>query len=488
MRFPFPERIPVYAVAIFAVLLFAVQRAEGTSLYFSTGCFLFLLIAALAFNTAGGLTRSSGAYIFFYSVLVVIIGVSYKAFLGEPADRNLTDPRTTIEVYVGGISMMAVAAFVSRRVSRRTGLLESVLKDSQMFRASIGCMIFGTFASSAIALLGPQGVRIQSAFTQINYLVPVGIIIGVIHEIRSSGGKRSVNPFVLAGAAYYFIIFGILGFSKQGMLTPILCWFIAAGSQHYRFSRMQLAGGLLAALIIFRYLTPFAQYARGLQTPDSTPREKMELAIQLLSHPEQTREEYMRQSEDARGLNSYYDTPQGFWERLQFISVDDALINVTDQGRVFGLLPLQAEMLNAIPHVFWPEKPSFNFGNVYAHEIGGMADEDTSTGISFSPTAEAYHLAEWKGVLLIAPLLWFIFFVVYDSLFGDLRSAPWGLLAAVDIAHAAPENGVTGVIHLLTFGTEGLVFCAVFAAWFAPAVASIILGPGRERTALRAAA
>ena len=42
---------------------------EGTALYFSAGCVVFILIAAFAFNTAGGLTRASGAYVFLYSVL-----------------------------------------------------------------------------------------------------------------------------------------------------------------------------------------------------------------------------------------------------------------------------------------------------------------------------------------------------------------------------------------------------------------------------------
>ena len=81
MRIPFPERVPVNRVAIFAVALFAIQRLEGTPVYFSTGCAVFILISAFAFNAGGGLTRTAGAYVFFYSTLVVIVGVVYKAFL-----------------------------------------------------------------------------------------------------------------------------------------------------------------------------------------------------------------------------------------------------------------------------------------------------------------------------------------------------------------------------------------------------------------------
>ena len=123
MRIPFPERVPLNRVAIFAGVLFAVQRFQGTALYFSAGCVAFVLIAAFAFNAAGGLTRSSGAYVFFYSTLVVIVGLCYKAYLGEPADSNLRDPQTDILAYVGSIAAMLAAVLLSRRLSRKTGLL-----------------------------------------------------------------------------------------------------------------------------------------------------------------------------------------------------------------------------------------------------------------------------------------------------------------------------------------------------------------------------
>ena len=92
MRIPFPERVPINRAILFSLVLFTIQRLEGTDLFFATGCAIFILLTAFAFNAAGGLTRASGAYVFFYSVLVVLIGILYKAFLGEPAQSNLLDP------------------------------------------------------------------------------------------------------------------------------------------------------------------------------------------------------------------------------------------------------------------------------------------------------------------------------------------------------------------------------------------------------------
>jgi hypothetical protein len=202
------------------------------------------------------------------------------------------------------------------------------------------------------------------------------------------------------------------------------------------------------------------------------------IATQLLEHPEETRQSYLEASAGSAG---YYNTPQGFWDRLQFISVDDSLIEITDQGHVFGLSPLTAALLNAVPHVFWPDKPNLNFGNLYEHEIGGLSDEDTTTGISFSPTAEAYHMDQWVGVLVVAPLIWLVLFFAFDSLFGDLRASPWGLLVIALVSHVAPEGALNGVINLLTFGTEIFLFCAVFATWVAPVFSTIVLGPDRRR-------
>ncbi len=481
MRIPFPERVPIDRVALFAVALFVIQRVEGTALYFATGCAVFILIAAFAFNAAGGLTRASGAYVFFYSILVVIVGVCYKAYLGEPGQSNLSDPHTTIEVYVGGMSAMFAAVIVSRRFSRRSGMLQNLLPDARMYRASVGCIVFGIAGGFIITLLFQGTAWVNSAFTQLNQLIPLGIIIGVMYEIRRSGGTRSINLPILLGALYCFLL-GVLSFSKQGMLLPLVCWFFPVCALRFRLSAVQVLSGLAFVFVIFHYLVPYAQYGRRYNEDLHTMSERIRVSADLLGHPNKTRQDYEDFTQTG-GLNAYYNTAQGFWERLQFVSADDALINVTDQGKVFGLAPIKAEFLNAIPHVFWPDKPDINFGNLYAHEIGGMSDEDTSTGISFSPTAEAYHMERWVGVLVVAPLVWFLLFVVYDSLLGDLRATPWGLLVVALFSHTAPEGALTGVIAVLTFGTEALIFSAFFAAWVAPYFAIPVLGPDRRTVA-----
>jgi hypothetical protein len=478
VRIPFPERVRINRVALFAAFLFAVQQAEGTALYFSLGCVAFLLIAAVAFNIGGGLTRTQGTYVFFYSILVVIVGICYKALIGEPAQSNLADLVTDIEVYVGGISAMLVAVVISRRFSPSTGLLQNTLKSSDAYRASVGCMVFGTLGGFVIALLGAGAAALNSAFTQLNQLIPLGIIIGVAYEIRRSGGTRSLNLPIIIFGAYCFGFYGLLGFSKQGMLLPITCWALPVCAMRFRLSTKQIAGCLLGTFILFYYMVPYSQYGRRFVLPGQSISDKIDIAVRLLSSPEQTRKEYAEVI--GVSIHGYYNKPEGFWDRLQFISVDDGLVNVTDQGKVFGLLPIEATLMNAIPHFLWPGKPSYLFGNIYAHEIGRMSEEDTTTGISFSPTAEAYHLMKWVGIFVVAPVVWLSFFLLYDKLFGDLRASPWGLLVIAMLSHSAPEGMLTSLIAIMTFGTEALLFCAFFASRIAPYFSVVVLGPGKR--------
>jgi hypothetical protein len=478
VRLPFPERIPLERTALFAVGLFMVQQLEHTALYFSVGCVVFLLVATLAFNIAGGLTRTSGVYVFFYSVLVVVIGLCYKAYLGEPADSNLQDPLTTIEVYVGGICAMLAAVVISRRFSRKTGLLQNLMKDSDMYRSSVGCMVIGIGVPFLISMLGQRAAWLRTAFTQLNQLIALAIIIGVMYEIRRSGGTRSLNPTIVLVAIYFFVVYGIAAFSKQGMLVPLFCWLVPVCALRFRLSMLQVLGCILAAFVIFQYLVPYSQYGREFATDKQTFSQRAAIATQLLEHPEETRQKYIEANVGSAG---YYNTPQGFWDRLQFISIDDGLIAITDQGKVFGLSPITATFLNAVPHVFWPDKPTLRYGNLYQHEIGGISDEDVTTGISFSPTAEAYHMDRWVGIFVVAPLVWLLLFFIFDSLFGDLRATPWGLLVIAQVSHVAPEGALTGAIGLITFGTEIFVFCAVFATWVAPVFATIVLGPDRRK-------
>ena len=52
---------------------------------------------------------------------------------------------------------------------------------------------------------------------------PLGIILATIGAVKDSGGRRSVNMITIA-VFIYFEYLGLISYSKQVMLTPMVCW------------------------------------------------------------------------------------------------------------------------------------------------------------------------------------------------------------------------------------------------------------------------
>jgi hypothetical protein len=399
-----------------------------------------------------------------------------KAYLGEPADSNLQNPILTMSIYLAGMCMMSVAAFFSRRLSTKKALLGRTVTDANMQTATVGCMVSGFLIYFAGFYVPSGNGTVSSALNQINRFFPLAVMLGVLNSCRRSGGTRSVNFPVLVSAAFMFIT-GVLNFSKEGMITPFVCWILAASSQRYRISRLQLIGMGFTAFFIFYYLVPYSQYGRTYREEGAFYN--VDTSLSLLSHLGYVREQYYENSTEAleSGVQGYFNKPQGFFDRLEMVSIDDALDNHTEQFGTLGFYPVIQSFENVVPHFIWPDKPPVTGGNNFAHEIGLLAEEDTSTGVSFSSTAAAFHLLGWPGVFLLAPAIWLLLFTIFDSLCGDFRRSPWGLLVMVGFAHAAPEGDINAMVYLCFFGAFTIIFAAITGAYVMPVIGTFFIGP-----------
>jgi hypothetical protein len=483
MRLPFPERIPLPAAFIAATVLAGLQQLQGTDLNFSFYSFLFIIIATVAFNLAGGFTRASGSYVFFYAVLGVIVGISYKAFLGEPGESNLRSPILTMQVFTGGITSMLVAVILSRRLTRKKPFLGTLLKERDTRTAAVGCVAVGLLISALNAVLPHEGTTVLSAITQLNKFLIMSVILATLYTIRKSKGRTGFGILV-AVTLVVNMIFGLVSFSKEGMFTPLVGWVVAACSLRLRLRLPHLLIGGAVTFIAFHFLVPYSQYGRDLVPDDPTFSDRVHLATGLLSDLGATRELYLANETEGSGelrAMQYYNQSQGFFDRLTMLGADDALIDYTSRGNYFGLSMLAADFGNWVPHFLWPNKPTLNSGNMFARSIGGVVGEqDTSTGISFSPSAEAYQLAGWTGVFLVAPLVWTLVFVTFDSLCGDTRKSPWGLLVVAAFAHVAPEGMLDNAIYFVWFGGMGIIFVALASAYVMPILGTLIVGADRD--------
>ena len=484
MRIPYPERIPLQYVIPVTTLFCAIQLYQGTRALFSLCCFLFIIIAAVAFNLAGGLARPSGAYVFFYATLGLIFGLCWKAILREPADSHLLWPMLTIRVFLGGITAMLAAVYVSRHFTAKRPLLGRMVTDTNIQNATVGCMITGITLTVILMFVPRQSGSILSALAQINRFLPLAILLGVIHQIRRSEGTSSINLPVLISGVVMFTE-GLISFSKEGMFTPFVCWLIAVGSQRYKLQLYQVVGMIVVAIFMVLYLVPFSQYGRNYRSASGSATENISTAVSLLSNIESVRQKSSAHAAEdyASSTQGYYDSPQGLFDRLQMISVDDALIDVTERQGAFGYSPIISGFLNLIPHVFWHDKPMIGYGNLYAHQVGGLAEDDFTTGVSFTPSGEGYHIDRWIGVLVLAPVLWIMLFTLFDSLCGTVRETPWGLLVIALFSHAAPEGMLGGVIYMLGLSAFSILVAAFSATYLMPLIGTLFKGP--ERVTIR---
>jgi hypothetical protein len=479
LRLPFPEHVRLTPVILFALVLGAIQIAQGTEPLFSLGSFLFIIISAIAFNVAGGVTRPSGSYIFFFAVLAVILGLVWKAVLGERADSNLQQPLLTIWVYVCSMCSILAAAFISRKLTTKRALLANFLTDANMQSATSGCLVTGLFLIFLFSVLPMGPGTILSGLLQLNRFLLLAIFIGTVHAIRRSGGTKSTSfPVLLAGTVLF--VTGALGFSKEGMITPFVCWLVAASSQRFNMSRGQIVGAILVTIFIFRYLVPYSQYGRNYSSTSRSSN--FDIAVSLLSDLGTVRTEYENsqlKDQDDDLVRNYFNTSQGFFDRLQMIGPDDGLNALTEQGVVPGIAPIYMYFGNLVPHFIWKDKTNWGGGNLYAHQMGLLAEDDDSTGISFSPAGEAFHLMRWTGVFVLAPILWIMLFTLFDSLCGDTRKSPWGLLMVVSFAHTAPEGSLGILIYAMGYGALTLIFAAFTVTYIMPILGELFIGPSR---------
>jgi hypothetical protein len=361
---------------------------------------------------------------------------------------------------------MGLAALLSRSLRLRIPLLKGIDSLPAIRQASIVCL----FASAVVALASSRSSAdtgsIISILRQVDNFPIMTVVLATVYEIRVSEGKRSINWIVVAGVAFMFVL-GVLSFSKEGMLLGPATWLVTAMLSRYNFpTRHLVAGGLGMAFVVY-YLVPYSQYVRNYAT--SSFSQNLTVAVYYLSDLGETR----RLFEDAIGQYDLGNEPHLFDERVPLMDraimlpPDDTLIHYTQEGNVFGLLPTFHAYANIVPHFIWHGKTAFRTGNVYAHELGELSEEDDTTGISFSPAADAYHQAKWLGILLLLPVDCFLAFLVADSLVGNARQSPWVVVWIVGLSHVAPEGGLDGLVYLATYGA----FAMAFTVWVTRAAA-----------------
>ena len=475
MKVSLPSRVPMTWVVSFVLVLACVQLAEGTPVALSfTGC-AFIVVGSLAFNLTGGLQFPSGAYVFFNAMFSCVVGMIAKALLGEALQTNLIGAQHTLSVYLVGMCAMLAAVLLNRRFRRKKPLLSDRLNSTQINSIAVGCLLLYVLP---IYILPPQWA---GTYNQFDYFQFLAIMLPVHQLARDTDGRRTFNWISFSVWLYITVRFGIFVFSKEGMFAPSAAWAIAAVAGGYRVS---LKKGIILGFTAFTaavFLTPFSQLGRVYREEENV----VGIAINMLLHPVETRALYEDVTSQGivqgGGAAHWFDSPEGLLDRLTVVPVDDVLIYVTDHGQPGSMEILESYFTNLIPRYLYPGKPTFLVGNLYGHEIGALAAEDTSTGVSFSAYADAYHVDRWEGVAIILPCLFFMLFFVADSLVGTIRQTRWSLLYFVWFAH----QGAEGLMNALVYGAGTFTFAVVLAQTattrMGPILGAMTIRPGRRK-------
>ena len=186
MRLSLPTRIPLPQVFVFASVFFCVQQIEHTDLYFSMLYFGFLILSVVAFNFAGGFSRVTGAYVFWYSTLIVIVGVTWKAVLGEPADSNLLNPLLDMALYTSSMVMLLLVVLLNRKMDfRAMGIGGGFSKAELNYTAAgLGCIVVWLTIIYSVWIFGNASGGVVSALTQVNVFGSLGIILLTIGAVK----------------------------------------------------------------------------------------------------------------------------------------------------------------------------------------------------------------------------------------------------------------------------------------------------------------
>jgi len=481
VRLQLPLQISLTKTLIFAVSLFCVQQFEHTSLAFSLLFFGFVVMGNLAFNAGGGFSRASGAYVFLFVMLVCLIGVTWKAVLGEPADSNLRSPVLTMGCYTASMLMLLLVILANKKI---TGNAQGLAPGGLDYTLSaLGCVILGIVLVVLNSTVGAEPGSLLSILNQLTQFFPLAIILGTIGAVRDSNGRRSVN--FISGAAMVIVMGGsMLEFTKQGMFTPIVCWLLSVCFAHFRLRWIHYL--VIAAFTVFGFtIVPLIAEGRDSAPDGANYAQRAAIVYHILTHLAEAKQQENETNDNIRAaqiMTGYYDSTQGFIERLSIIPIDDAFFNYTAKGNYIGYNAILLYYENFIPHFILPDKPQPYNGNYYAHEIGGfLAPDDFSTGVSFSPVAEAFHVDGWTGIFLLLPAIWLSLFVSVDYICGDLRNSPWGLLVVVLFAHAAAESLLGSLIYISVYGNLGIVLAILFCTRFTPVLGQLFYGNQRKQ-------
>jgi hypothetical protein len=254
------------------------------------------------------------------------------------------------------------------------------------------------------------------------------------------------------------VIPGILGASKEGMLTPVFCWLLLVAAAGHRFKPVGVLMLLGLATLIWTFVYPFSTNARFPVREAATVAEKVNLIVQFIQDPSSFPDSIANADEsDEFGTGT---AKVNIVARYSLLKSIDMLIGAdlrTGFTSIDRYLPV---LVSVVPHALWPDRPTEITTNELGHKAGFLGDDDTETGIALGSPALFFDIGGWLALLVYTIGGFSLFFYLTVRLIGKTTVGVWALIPIGMEAHISGAATPASLVFLIvTF--LGMFFVAV---------------------------
>lgn len=439
MRIPFPKFIPYRAMLAVLAIVLLIQLVQGTDPVFAVLMLIAQVAAVAAFNRMEGMTHMAGAFCMFAVLPNVTVPELTHIVLGQPGDYNLRHPVTTAGVCaVFFLSVLSAALFVSLTRPPKP-LVDRIPFSILELRvvSAVACAICIGIAYAALTQVGDlqDGSFLAAISHFFSLLLATSIMLATYIRLTLTNGRSSMNWYV-AFLLILGLVPGILGASKEGMLLPILCWFVVVAASGHRFS---VWGGLVIVgfcFLIWIFVYPFSQNARSPIREADTLSQKVALIISFVRDPSQFGDSsQVYEESDEFGTES---AKVNIVKRFSLLQSIDMLIDADQKEGYTPLSRYLPVVFSLIPHSLWADRPSIVTSNELGHKAGfKISDNDITTGIEIGSPALFFDVGGWVSLSASAILMFSGFFYVTRRIVGTAEHGVWALVPIGAESHRA---------------------------------------------------
>jgi hypothetical protein len=282
----------------------------------------------------------------------------------------------------------------------------------------------------------------------------ISVMLVTYVRLKTTNGRSCMSWYV-AFLIVFGVVPGILGASKEGMLTPIFCWFVTAAAMRYRFSWQGTVCLIGVLFLTWIFVYPYSQRARFPIRDAPTLAEKVDLILLFIREPST----FPDIPWGADELSEYGASSSNvnILARYSLLRSNDMLI---DGDQRAGYTPIERyipALYAMVPHMLWPDRPTTITSNELGHKAGFMMGEnDTETGIALGSPALFFDIGGWLALIVYTLLIFTLFFFGTIRAVGTTESGVWGLVPIGAEAHIAGAASPSAVLDML------MMFLGVF--------------------------